>query len=374
MIRVETLEQTRRGLEPFIRLPFALYRGDANWTPPYIPMQRASLLGENNPLMRDDHAFFIAYDDERPVARVLAGVDRRLNVRVGESRGYVSLFECADDMDYAFAVLDAAFDFLRTLGVQRVVGPCSASVNDFSKGLLVEGFDTPAMLFNPYNPPYYDDFFQRYGFVKHRDHYAFHVDMRDFPVEGFEALTRRAMERFGFRVENVHVRRDNMARVAGDIVRVIDAAFPDSWEINPPTQADILDEMRQLLRFSRPELVVMAYAGERPVGLLVALPDFNRLLRKMRGRLFPFGFVPLLLERNRLPAARCIMLFVIPEYQKKAVNVALIGQAYRKAAAIGIREVEASTIDETNIESLLTVERVGAERSHVYREYEKVVD
>jgi hypothetical protein len=368
MIHVEKLEKTKKGIRDFMQLPRRLYQGDPNWVTPMYGMQLKMLLGENNPLMCGEHAFFMAYDDDRPVARVLAGVDERLNERIGEKRGYISLFESENNLEYARAVLDAATQYLKTMSMTRVVGPNNAGFDDFSKGLLAEGFDGPPMLFNPYNPPYYNDFFTAYGFVKHRDHYAYHLWLRDFPAKDYQGLSAMAQKRFNFHVKHADLRPANAETLSDEVARVVDEAFPDDWELMPPTKDDILDEMRTLFRYTRTDLIVLAYAGVRPVGVLVCLPDYNRLMKGTNGRLFPLGWLRLIFGKVR--SVRCSMMFVTPDYQNKAVNVAMTLTAYERAQMLGIDEIEASTIDETNLPSILATERTGAKRYRVYRQYE----
>ena len=126
--------------------------------------------------------------------------------------------------------------------------------------------------------------------------------------------------------------------------------------------------MQSLLQYTKTDLIVMAYAGDRPVGILVCFPDYNRLLKTSRGKLFPFGWLALLFKKVR--AVRCSMMFVTPDFQNKAVNVAMTLSAYERAMSMGIDEVEASTIDETIVASILATERTGAKRYRVYRQYE----
>ncbi|HNW85920.1 MAG TPA: hypothetical protein PLP25_06760 [Candidatus Limiplasma sp.] len=368
MIHVEMLEKTKKGIRDFMNLPHRLYRKDPNWIPPMYTMQLRLLLGENNPLLSGEHAFFMAYEDDRPVARVLAGVDERLNQRIGEKRGYISLFESEQNLEYARAVLDAATGYLKKLGMTKVVGPNTPGFDDFSKGLLLEGFDGSPMVFNPYNPPYYNDFFLAYGFAKHRDHYAYYLNLADFPGKTYQNLSELAQKRFRFRVEHADLRRANADQLATEAAKVIDEAFPEEWELLPPTKADILDEMKSLLRYTKTDLIVMAYADERPIGILVCFPDYNRLLKASRGRLLPLGWLSVLFKKVR--AVRCSMMFVTPDYQNKAVNVAMTLSAFDRAIKLGVTEVEASTIDETNLQSILATERTGAKRYRVYRQYE----
>ena len=374
MIYVREIEKTQKGIREFLDLSYRLYRKDPNWVPPLYGTVMRSLLGENNPLLCGEHQFFMAYDGERPVARVLAGVDPRLNERLGEKRGYISLFETEKNMEYARAVLDAAMDYLLSLGMEKVVGPNTPGFNDFGKGLLQEGFDGKPVLFNPYNPPFYNDFFTAYGFIKHRDHYAYWLELSEFPVAETQRLSDMAQKRFGFRVESVDPHKADHTLLAKRISQVVTEAFPEHWELVPPTEKDIVDEMKGLLSFAESGLIVMAFAQERPVGVLVAFPDYNPLLKTNQGRLFPFGWLTMLLGRKSVRVARCVMLFVSPDYQRKAVSAALASVAYENARRLGYQAIEASTIDETNLPSILNTQRMGAKRYRVYRQYEKKLE
>lgn len=374
MIYVREIEKTQKGIREFLDLSYRLYRKDPNWVPPLYGTVMRSLLGENNPLLCGEHQFFMAYDGERPVARVLAGVDPRLNERLGEKRGYISLFETEKNMEYARAVLDAAMDYLLSLGMEKVAGPNTPGFNDFGKGLLQEGFDGKPVLFNPYNPPFYNDFFTAYGFTKHRDHYAYWLELSEFPVAETQRLSDMAQKRFGFRVESVDPHKADHTLLAKRISQVVTEAFPEHWELVPPTEKDIVDEMKGLLSFAESGLIVMAFAQERPVGVLVAFPDYNPLLKTNQGRLFPFGWLTMLLGRKSVRVARCVMLFVSPDYQRKAVSAALASAAYENARRLGYQAIEASTIDETNLPSILNTQRMGAKRYRVYRQYEKKLE
>ena len=76
MIRVEILEQNRAALRPFVMLPFQLYKEDPNWVAPLIADQMRLLC---QPREEGPCRFFLVYDGEKPVARIMAGIDERLN-------------------------------------------------------------------------------------------------------------------------------------------------------------------------------------------------------------------------------------------------------------------------------------------------------
>ena len=372
MIHVETLEGTPRGLRDFLRLPTRLYRKDANWVEQLSRTQVRALLDATSPLNRGEHAFLVAYDDDRPVSRVLVGIDERLNAYLHEKRGYIWLFETAENIEYARAVLDAATDFLRQRGMTRVVGPtrpAAPGMNDMAVGLLLEGFDSAPMLFSPYNPPFYNEYFEAYGFAKHRDTYAYRLCLKDFPIARYRQLSDMAMKRFTFTVEDVSLRRGNPEQLADQIARVLRDADPSEWEQAPATREDILRELNALLYYETPELIVMAFAGDRPLGLFAILPEFSRAARARGDNPFPLGRLSLRWLRKRVNAARCGLMLVSPDYRNKAVGVAMAAYAFERATQMGIREIEAAAIEETSVQGIVSTERTGARRSRVYRQY-----
>ncbi len=366
MIRVEVLEQNRSALRPFVTLPFHLYKEDPNWVPPLIQEQLRLLCQPQDGPRR----FFLVYDGDQPVARVMAGIDERLNERLGRKWGYFGLFECAQRPDYARTALDAACAFLREEGMDTVIGPVGAE--EFSKGLLVQGFDGPPVFLNPYNPSYYADYLEKCDFKKHRDHLAYFMRMDEFDQQHMlEEVVPRAKQRFGFRVEHVQFTKENEERLMQNIGRVIREAFPPEWESNVPTYGDTVRVIKRLKPYYRPELMIMAYAGNRPIGLVAALPDYNQVLKKMKGGLFPFGWLQKQLNVSKIHGARCVLQFVVPEYQHKGVNTAMFFEAFLAAKAMGIQWVEGSTVDETSISSITNTEKLASHLYRVYRQYEK---
>ena len=368
MIRVEILEQNRAALRPFVMLPFQLYKEDPNWVAPLISDQMRLLC---QPREEGPCRFFLVYDGEKPVARIMAGIDERLNERLNRKYGYFSLFESAQRPDYARTAVDAACAYLREEGMEAVIGPVSITVDDFGKGLLTQGFDGPPVLFNPYNPSYYSDYLEKCGFVKHRDHFAYFMRMDEFDQRALEEIVPRAKKRFGFRVEHVQWTKETEERNLQNVARILREAFPPEWEWNLPTYGELRREAQRLKKYYRPEMTLMAFADNRPIGFVLAFPDYNQVMKKMKGRTLPIGWLKYLFGKNKIHGARCIMQIVVPEYQHKGVNTAMFYEAYLGAKSLGIQWVEGSQVDETSAASIANTEKLASHLYRVYRQYKK---
>lgn len=373
MLHVREIIPTRSALKDFVKYPLTQYKGDPNFVLQPVDQLVRGLLGRHNALILNGvQKFLMAYDGETPVGRVLAGIDFRVMQRLGERQGYISLFECVDDQNVANALFEAAKVFLKVNGITSIVGPNPAMFDDFGVGLLVQGFDTPPTYLCPYNPPYYAKLFERAGFVKHHDHFAYDMPPERLEDSRYESVLRRAGKRFGYRVEHVNLAHD-LKRRAREFARVMAESTPPEWNTIPPTSETLYRELKNIRHILFPDYVLMAYAGERPVGLLMVVPDLNPVLRGLGGRMFPIGTFRMIFSRSYIKRLRTVLLYVVPEYQNKGVEAVMIQRAYEAARRNGVKSVEASMIDEKNLKIQLAVGKSGGTITKVYRQYKLMI-
>lgn len=372
MLHVEVLEKTPKGLRPFVQLPFALYRDDSMWVPPIKKNLTALLLGKGNEwLLHTNCAFFLAFDGGRPIARVLAGVETAPAGALGVGTGFISLFE-AESADGARAVLEAAEAYLKKMGATKVTGPLYPAYSVLNRGILAEGQDGPPVLENAYNPLVYAGYFERSGFQKARDYLAFDVAIEDVALEKWTVLAERARQRFGFRLEGFTVREAGL-HLARDIAMVMGRAIDAEGEV-PPAEEDILALFEKIKPVSRGEVCVMAYAGEEPIGVVLSLPDNSDYLKALGGVETPVRrALARLRQKEKGRVLRCPMQAVVPEYQSKAVNLAMICRAMQAAKALGYRRIEGSPVAEDHPTAVNNTRFIGGTVYRRYRIYRKAL-
>jgi GNAT superfamily N-acetyltransferase len=371
MIHLEIIKPERRALRPFIQLPFDIYKKDPNWVPPNRRDLRRSLMGiDNDFFSRGIQRFFLAYDDETPVARVLAGIDLRLSDRLGEQGGYISLFDSYENYEYAQTALDAAMRFLREHGVKRVFGPLAPRYDLLNRGVLVDGFEGPPVLQNAYNSKAVPQMLEKYGFSKWRDYFAYDIATDKIPVGRILPMADRIRERFGFRVEHIEFRKTNLIRVAQDMSSVICEASPEEPGVYLPTPEDLLHLFKRIRPWLRNEAAVMAYAGQRPIGCVVGFLDSSPALLHTDGRRTPWNWLRRILKTPGIRGARCPIQYVVPDFQNMAVNTVLMAEAVNGAKKLGITHVEGSLVDETNILSINNTKSAGGQLYRKYRVYQ----
>ena len=363
--------KNKRDLKQFIDLPYRLYKEDPNWVPPLKILTRQTVLGKNNALFANgEHITYILKKDGETAGRLIAGYDRKTNEEKNIKKGYITLFECINDQKAADMLFDYAHAWLKEKGMEYIEGPMSPSDGDDFRALLYEGYDSPPVLFDSYNPEYYHDLFKSYGFVKYRDYHAFHFTADRFPSDRFVKVVEYSMKKYNFRIDTVDLK--NIDREISDVRKVLVQAVPPSWDTFAiPTEEDIKKEANFLMKFIDPELISIARKNDtnEPIGFVVGTPDFNQVFIKMNGRLFPFGIFKYLYYKNKITRIRIFMQFVIPEFQGRAVNAAIFYNYMKNAERKGLTDAEGSTVGEENAQALRVLAAAGGDRYKTYRMY-----
>lgn len=366
--------KNKKELKTFINLPWILYKNDPNWVPPLKREMYKILSGKNNPLfLNGPHTLFIAYNNGKPAGRILVGINEKLNREKNKSEGYISLFESINDQKVAFSLFECAIKWLKDRGIKKVTGPVSPTNGDDYRGLLIKGFDGPPVLMNSYNPKYYEVFFNKYGFTKDIDLYAYYFDPATVPEERYGKVVEYAMKKFNFRVDKFDLK--NIEGEIRDIKKILDLAMPESWEhLTPPSLEELRAEVNGLKPFADPDLLYIARSGNEPIGFVIALPDYNQVLKKLNGRLFPFGIFKYFWYKRKITGARVFAQFVVPKFRNKAVNGAIFYKLMVESKRKGYTYGEGSTIGEMNVESRRSVEGAGGKLYRIYRLYKRDID
>lgn len=364
---------TKRDLNQFIKLPWKIYKGDKCWVPPLISDVKSSLDPVKNPVLsKIKYELYLAIQDGKPVGRIYAGIDTYLNEKKQMNMAFFSMFECIKDYDTAKLLLDTACIWAKQNGADFICGPCAVTGTDGdeNKGLLVNAFDSPPSLMNSYNPAYYVDFIEQYGFVKDYDVFAYHIDCdTTFQKDPSKAI-EYAQKRYNFRVDTLNF--DNLEEEIKDLKYVMDNAMPDEWpDLVPPTLEEVRELAKRLAPLAIPELIPIARHEDKAIGFGIALPDYNEVLIHLNGRITPLGALKYLWYKKRIKGARMFAMFVIPEFRGKGVSYAIYHTAFTNALKKGFIKGEASTIGETNLRMRADIEGTGAVHSKTYRIYRK---
>jgi hypothetical protein len=359
----------------FLDLPAQVYKNDPNWVPPLRSSIAKQLAPENTFRQYGRFQQFIAVmpQTNQVVGRIVAAVNDRLIQREGRNIGLFGYFECVEDFAVAQALFQAAGDWLRGQGMTIVRGPIDLSTHNNCL-LLVDGFDSPPMIMMPYNPSYYPKFMEQDGWVKAKDAYAYDLTLNQELTEQF-AKSYRIACKSGVTFRSLRLKGEGFEQDCKALYDLFNKAFSGNWSSTPRTQAEFLEEAKDLQSLVDPDIFPIAeYEGEM-IGFWMALPDYNIALKQVKGKLNWLGILKFLWYRRQIDQGRVIAVCSLPEHRRKLVPLALIYLGMKGGIQKGkpYKRAELSWVFEDNMPSRKLIEASGGTIYKTYRIYEKAL-
>jgi GNAT superfamily N-acetyltransferase len=366
---------SKRELKAFMRLPWRLYRNEANWVPPLLMDLRKRLDRRRNPFFAHAEAeYFLAWRDGRPVGRITAQVDRNFNDFQANDWGMFGFFECEPDPEAAQALVDAAAAWLRDRGRDRMVGPMDFTTND-ECGLLIEGHDRTPIILTTWQHTYYQELLEGTGLTKAMDAYMWelYVSERDSVHPAIWEMAAKSESEHGITVRPMR-KRDLQAEIER-FEEVYNAAWERNWGFVPLTDEEVRHHAKDLKPVLDENWAMIAEAKDGTVvGAALTLPDYNQVLAHLNGRLLPFGWAKALYWRRKIDRVRVFALGVKREYQHTGVAARMYERHFDSAARTPQKGGEMGWILESNTAMNRAMEGMGGKITRRYRFYEQPLD
>lgn len=363
----------RRDLARFIKLPWRLYRDEPNWVPPLILERKRFLDRARNPFFKHAEAeYFLAQREGEVVGRVSAHIDDNYIAEHDQRDGMFGFLECENDPEAARALLDTASNWLKERNCERALGPMDFTTND-EVGLLVDGYERQPIILCNWHHPYYGGLIEGAGYTKAMD-----LLMYELSIEGKEKILPIVWE-LAEKLEPEHgisIRAANMRDWDNELRRFLDvynSAWEKNWGFVPLTDEEIEHRAKEMKPIIDENWVMIAEQGEEVVGAALTLLDYNQVLKKMNGRLLPFGWAKFLHRRRKIDRVRVFALGVKPEYQHTGVAAGLYIRHWEYGPSIGINKGEMGWILESNVNMNRGMEAMGGRVVSRYRIFEKAL-
>ena len=346
---------TKRELRQFIQFANDLYADCPYYCPPLFFDEMNCFNAEKNPALEVcDYQLWMAYREGKPVGRIAGIINRRANEKWGFKHVRFGWFDFIDDKEVSKALLDTVVAWGKERGMDALNGP--VGFTDFDhEGLLLEGYDYPAVMASLYNYPYYVKHVEAYGLTKEADW----IELQVFPPkqtpERIERLAEMVKQRYHVKIVKVKNSRELVKRFGIEYMDVIDAAYQKLYNFQPMTdkQKNYYKDMYfQFLNFDFVTLVVNE--NEELVGVGLGMPDIAPAPRKSGGKLFPFGWYHLIkaLKAKKMERFSFLLIAVRPDYQDKGINALFLQDQIPLINQYGIHTLETTSMLETNTKVL----------------------
>jgi GNAT superfamily N-acetyltransferase len=303
-----------------------IYKNDNVWACPFDNEIEAIFDPGKNPYYKHGEAErWILEDNENIlIGRIAAFIDNKLALSYDQPTGGMGFFECINDKPSAFMLFDTAKEWLKTRGMEAMDGPVNFGETDKYWGLLVGGFTHPSFEV-PYNPPYYQDLFESYGFQTYYKMEGFHLDITKPLSERFTKIAEWVTNKPGY--EFHHFTWKDQKKFTRDFAEVFNEAWA-SFKVHfePLEAAYINSVLKKAKAIIDEEFIWLAYFEGKPIAIYLMFPDLNQILKHLNGKLDLFSMIRFLYlkKHNTMTRAKGLLMGVIPKYQGHGIESAFI--------------------------------------------------
>jgi hypothetical protein len=341
--------RSAKEMRAFVKFALTLYKND----PFHIPALTFDEINTFDPKKNPAFEFcesvcFLAIRDKKIVGRIAGFINFNANKWWNTQNARFGWFDVIDDLEVSKALLDTVEAWGKKKGMTALTGPMGFTDMDHA-GMLIEGFDLIGTFATLYNFPYYPVHMEKLGYVKEVDWKEFQIQMPEQLPERFQRMADIVSQKYGLRVVKEKSLRKLVKRYGEKIFKLWNDTYNILYGFSPLTDKQVQYYIKMYLSFVRPDLIcVVVDKEDTVVGMGITLPSLSKAFQKAKGKIFPFGFIPLLKALRKNDIVDLYLMGVHPNYQGKGVNALIFSDLTPTFIKNGYKMAETNPELETN--------------------------
>lgn len=305
---------------------------------------------------------WILMDDAGKFAgRIAAFINKRYKNKGDDGPvGGIGFFDCINDQKAANLLFDTAKEWLASQQMEAMDGPINFGERDRWWGLVVEGFQEPLYGMN-FNPPYYKELFENYGFQPFYYQICWGLDPK-------KRLSDKLLERFKVLENNPdfsarYIDKRHLEKYAEDFTIVYNAAWAGHGGMKQLKKEQVIHMFRQMKPVMDERIVWFAYYKDEPIAIYVNLPDLNQWFKYLNGKFDLLHKLKFLWVKRTKPNKKFsgIVFGIVPKFQGKGIDSYIIGETAKvvQRPDIHYTEYEMQWIGDFNPKMMNMVQNIG---------------
>lgn len=327
---------SKKDLEAFIKFPFKLYENNKYWVPPIISQEMETFNRKKNPIFKDaDARLYLAFKENVIVGRI-AGIINFLELKeLNQKKMRFGWFDFIDDFEVSKELLKTVEDYGKINELAYCEGPVGFSNLD-KVGVITEGFDAIGPMITWYNHDYYLKHYQYHGYVKEKGYVESIFSFNNVDPNLFVKAQELIKRRYQLTSLTFNNTKDIMPYVDQmfDLFNASYAALSSFVKISDIQKAYF---KKKFIPFVNPEYVKFVVdKNNQLIAFAIVMPSFAQAIQKIKGKLFPLGFMELLKAKKHSKTVIFYLIGIHPEYQNKGVTAIIFDEYYRTFKEKGI--------------------------------------
>ena len=369
---------TKQHQKQFIQVAVDINKDEPAWVRPLDKdINNVFDENENKTFKLGECCRWLLRDNGQTIGRIAAFTNEKTATKNNDQpTGGLGFFECINDQRAANLLFERAKSWLEERNMEAMDGPINFGDRDKWWGLLVDGFEIEPNYQCNYNPSYYQELFENYGFEVYFKQYTFIRNTFDpfHPRIMAKADILNKDPDYSFE----HMRLKNLAKYAEDFRQVYNKAWVKREGIAEMTEEQAEGIIKQMKPIIDEKIIWFAYYKGEPVAFYINLPEVNQLFKYVNGKLDLIGKLKFVWHKWRRTNKKMMGLVfgVAPEHQGKGLDGALVmataqmvQKDYRRYPIL-----EMNWIGDFNRKMIIVVKQVGGEIGKTHHTYRYLFD
>ncbi len=361
----------------FLKLPLKIYKNYKSWIQPLNNDIEQVFDPKQNKFFRHGECNrWILQKDGQTIGRVAAFINRKTVNKDDQPTGGMGFFECIEDQNAAFTLFDTCKAWLTEKGIEAMDGPINFGDRDRWWGLLVDGFDIEPNYCCNYNPPYYQDFFEAYGFQIYFKQFTYGRKTRDPFHPKIKAKADKVSQDPNYTFK--HLTKNDLAKYTEDFRTVYNQAWASHKGVAEMSTLQAKNAMKKIKPIMDEKIIWYGYYNDEPIAFFLLLPEVNQIFKHVNGKLDWWGKLKFLYHKTTKSCNKMygVVFGVVPKHQGKGVEGALIIATAKMVQDDYHRyeDLEMNWIGDFNPKMIRVVEQVGGSVFKTHHTYRKLFD
>lgn len=326
----------------FVKFPNRLYKDSKYWVSPIINEELEMMNKEKNPVFNNAEAeFFMAIKNNKIVGRIAAIVNWIEIEEQKKSKVRFGWYDVIDDLEVSKKLIDEVIKFGKKRNLSFIEGPVGFSNMD-KAGLLTHGFEELNTMITWYHNSYQKDHLEKIGMKKQAEwvEYKIQIFSEKEAPEKVKKFSNLIMKRYHLRPLNFKKTKEILPYI-DEMFDLLNKTYNNLQTFVPIQKYQIDHYKERYLRYIHPDFIKSVVdKNGKLIAFAITMPSFSRALKKMNGKLFPFGFLRILMAQKFNSRASLYLIGVHPDYQNKGVTAILFNDLQTMFNRRGIKEVE----------------------------------
>ncbi len=371
IVEVKTLADAKE----FLQLPCAIYAQDETWVQPWNHDIDQVFDEKKNKFFRHGVCtrWILKNDADKTIGRIAAFINNRTakDNRVGG----IGFFECENNQAAASLLFDTAKQWLQLQDMTAMEGPINFGDRDKWWGLLIDGFTHPTYGMN-YNPVYYKQLFEQYGFKTYYEQYVFNYVVNQPVPEKFGEKAERIARDNRYRFE--YLKKSELEKYAAYFHEVYNAAWGSHHGFKPMALEAAKKILNTIKPIMDPKLIWFGFYDNKPIAFFIMLPEINQAIKKLNGKFdwyHKLKFIYLLKFSKAVNKCYGVVFGVIPEFQGRGIEGGIIKAAEEVIQPLNkYTDMEMNWIGSFNPKMIAICESLNAKKIKTLATYKIMFD